>query len=366
MPIEDKNGKLLVNSADQLERWREYFCELLNVSSTVDPCVINEIKITTPSRSELERQNAQPSLEEVTRALNQMKSRKAPGSDEVTADILKAGDVPDCVHNATWTSNAHTVAGGRGAGPTSDRLHSPKGLCVNENQVVFIADALNHRIMKHYPGATGGIAIVGSITSGYACDRLCGPSSVVLRRRLESLFICDYHNRRVLQFKYRRCKGGKTVMRNKKCCRRSNGLDKYGKVVIDNVECCGLAVDDEGSLYISDTEHHAVKCYRAGDQHGTVVAGGNGQGSRPNQLNHPTYIFVGRDQSVYVSDTWNNRIMKWSNGATTGVVVAGGHGKGLCRTQLNFPAGLLVDQFGALYVADCWNHRVIRWYDGAP
>ncbi|CAF5055959.1 unnamed protein product [Rotaria sp. Silwood1] len=220
--------------------------------------------------------------------------------------------------------------------------------------------------MKHYPGATGGIAIVGSITSGYACDRLCGPSSVVLRRRLESLFICDYHNRRVLQFKYRRCKGGKTVMRNKKCCRRSNGLDKYGKVVIDNVECCGLAVDDEGSLYISDTEHHAVKCYRAGDQHGTVVAGGNGQGSRPNQLNHPTYIFVGRDQSVYVSDTWNNRIMKWSNGATTGVVVAGGHGKGLCRTQLNFPAGLLVDQFGALYVADCWNHRVIRWYDGAP
>ncbi|CAF4870100.1 unnamed protein product [Rotaria sp. Silwood1] len=50
MPIEDKNGKLLVNSADQLERWREYFCELLNVSSTVDPCVINEIKITTPSR----------------------------------------------------------------------------------------------------------------------------------------------------------------------------------------------------------------------------------------------------------------------------------------------------------------------------
>ncbi|CAF4861899.1 unnamed protein product [Rotaria sp. Silwood1] len=278
----------------------------------------------------------------------------------------KIRDVPDCVHNATWTSNAHTVAGGRGAGPTSDRLHSPKGLCVNENQVVFIADALNHRIMKHYPGATGGIAIVGSITSGYACDRLCGPSSVVLRRRLESLFICDYHNRRVLQFKYRRCKGGKTVMRNKKCCRRSNGLDKYGKVVIDNVECCGLAVDDEGSLYISDTEHHAVKCYRAGDQHGTVVAGGNGQGSRPNQLNHPTYIFVGRDQSVYVSDTWNNRIMKWSNGATTGVVVAGGHGKGLCRTQLNFPAGLLVDQFGALYVADCWNHRVIRWYDGAP
>ncbi|CAF2169496.1 unnamed protein product [Rotaria magnacalcarata] len=94
MPIKDKNGKLLVNSTDQLERWREYFCELFNIHSTVDPDVINEIQITTPSRSDLERQNAQPSIEEVERALNQMKSRKAPGSDEVTADILKAGGEP--------------------------------------------------------------------------------------------------------------------------------------------------------------------------------------------------------------------------------------------------------------------------------
>ncbi|CAF4919165.1 unnamed protein product, partial [Rotaria socialis] len=94
MPIGDKNGKLLVNSTDQLERWREYFCELPNVHSTVDPYVINEVQITTPTRLELERHNAQPSFEEVKRALNQMKSRKAPGSDEVTADILKAGGEP--------------------------------------------------------------------------------------------------------------------------------------------------------------------------------------------------------------------------------------------------------------------------------
>ncbi|CAF2113181.1 unnamed protein product [Rotaria magnacalcarata] len=94
MPIEDKNGKVLVNSTDQLKRCREYFCELLNVHSTVDPYVINKVQITTTARLELERQNAQPSFEEVKRALNQMKSRKAPGSDEVTADILKADAEP--------------------------------------------------------------------------------------------------------------------------------------------------------------------------------------------------------------------------------------------------------------------------------
>ncbi|CAM4767619.1 unnamed protein product [Rotaria magnacalcarata] len=94
MPIEDKNGKVLVNSTDQLKRCREYFCELLNVHSTVDPYVINKVQIATTARLELERQNAQPSFEEVKRALNQMKSRKAPGSDEVTADILRADAEP--------------------------------------------------------------------------------------------------------------------------------------------------------------------------------------------------------------------------------------------------------------------------------
>ncbi|CAM2703321.1 unnamed protein product [Rotaria socialis] len=76
IPIEDKNVKLLVSSTDQLEHWREYFCELLNAYSTVDPCVINEVQITIASRLDLERQNAQPSFE------------------EVTADILKAGGEP--------------------------------------------------------------------------------------------------------------------------------------------------------------------------------------------------------------------------------------------------------------------------------
>ncbi|CAF4629820.1 unnamed protein product, partial [Rotaria socialis] len=73
---------------------------------------------------------------------------------------------------------------------------------------------------------------------------------------------------------------------------------------------------------------------------GTVVAGGNGQGAGLNQLSHPTYIFVGRQQTVYVSDTNNHRVMKWNKGATEGVVVAGGQGQGNALTQLSSPHGL--------------------------
>jgi len=120
-------------------------------------------------------------------------------------------------------------------------------------------------------------------------------------------------------------------------------------------------MDDEGSLYVSDTERHEVRRYRPGKKYGTVVAGGNGQGRRLHQLNHPTYICIGDNQSVYVSDSWNDRVMRWDKGAKEGVIVAGGNGKGKNRTQLDHPAGVLVDQLGTVYVADHWNGRVMRW-----
>ncbi|CAF4329403.1 unnamed protein product [Rotaria sp. Silwood2] len=93
-PIQDKNGKLLTNSRDQLDRWREYFSELLNVNSVVDPHVIDHISIPVIPTAEQERQNEPPTLEEISQALKQMKNRKAPSNDDISTDILKAGELP--------------------------------------------------------------------------------------------------------------------------------------------------------------------------------------------------------------------------------------------------------------------------------
>ncbi|CAF1602087.1 unnamed protein product, partial [Didymodactylos carnosus] len=94
MPIKDKNGALLVNSTDRLQRWREYFAELLNVPSAVDQVLTDSIPESQLTRSEEKRQSAVPTIQEVETALKQMKSRKAPGDDGVTADLLKAGGAP--------------------------------------------------------------------------------------------------------------------------------------------------------------------------------------------------------------------------------------------------------------------------------
>ncbi|CAF3537375.1 unnamed protein product [Adineta steineri] len=101
-----------------------------------------------------------------------------------------------------------------------------------------------------------------------------------------------------------------------------------------------------------------------GETEGTVVAGGNGQGDRLDQLSFPTYLSVDRDQSVYVSDFYNNRVMKWMKDATEGIIVAGHRNKGNDLTQLNGPQGVFVDLIGTVYVADRRNHQVMRWFKG--
>ncbi|CAF4629375.1 unnamed protein product, partial [Rotaria socialis] len=48
-------------------------------------------------------------------------------------------------------------------------------------------------------------------------------------------------------------------------------------------------------------------------------------------------------------------------GATQGTVIAGGNGQGTGANQLNVPIGLSFDRHGNLYVADYVNGRVQRF-----
>ncbi|CAF5149693.1 unnamed protein product, partial [Rotaria magnacalcarata] len=137
-----------------------------------------------------------------------------------------------------------------------------------------------------------------------------------------------------------------------------------GEILIDNIYCWGLAMNEQRNLYVSDYVKQEVRRYQLGEKIGTLVAGGNGEGDGLNQLNGPTYLFVDQDHSVYVSDNFNHRVMKWVEGAIEGIVVAGGKDRGNALTQLRSQNGIVVDALGTLYIADSGNHRVTRWTQG--
>ncbi|CAF3741771.1 unnamed protein product [Rotaria sp. Silwood1] len=72
-------------------------------------------------------------------------------------------------------------------------------------------------------------------------------------------------------------------------------------------------------------------------QNGVTVAGGHRWGSATNQLHNPRGLVVDDDQTVLVADRGNARIVQWKLNDTKGQVVAGGNGIGSRLDQLNYP-----------------------------
>ena len=184
--------------------------------------------------------------------------------------------------NARWSQNGVTVAGGNGYGNAVNQLYYPHGLDINDdNQSIVIADSWNDRIVEWKMGANNGKVIAGGRGQGDRLDQLNCPIDVLIDKETNSLFIADRGNRRVLRWS-----------------RRQDTTQ--GEVIVDNIACCGLAVDHQRYLYVSDTDKHEVRRYTIGDKNGIVVAGGNGEGNQLNQLNWPTYLFVDEEQAVHV------------------------------------------------------------------
>ncbi|CAF5026215.1 unnamed protein product, partial [Rotaria sp. Silwood1] len=259
--------------------------------------------------------------------------------------VQMRGSSTDIHPNTKWSQNGITVAGGNARGSETNQLYWPYGLYVDDDQTIYVADHDNHRIVEWKSGATNGKVVAGGNGQGNGAHQLNYPRDVIIDKESDSLIISDYVNRRVVRWP------------------RRNGT--RGETIISNIACWGLTMDDNGFLYVVDVEKHEVRRYKIGDTKGTVVAGGNGQGSRLYQLSYPRYVFVDRDHSVYVSVCENHRVMKWKEGAKQGIVVAGGKGEGNRLTQLHEPEGLVVDQLGTVYVTDSWNHRIMRWPKGA-
>jgi hypothetical protein len=237
--------------------------------------------------------------------------------------------------NTGSAENSKTVAGGYGQGNATNELCFPYGFTVHDDQTMVIADWGNHRIVLWKIGDTNGQVVAGGNGQGNQLNQLNFPTDVLIDKETDSLIICDRGNKRLVRWS------------------RRDGTAE-GEILLNNIACWGLAMDDQRFLYISDVEKNEVRRYQIGEKDGTVVAGGHGRGVGLNQLNEPSYIFVDRQETVYVSDTWNHRVMKWNKDAKEGIVVARG-----------FPRGLFVDTSETVYVADYGNHQLMRWPKGA-
>ena len=85
--IRDKNAVIFKDEGVQLERWAEYFEGLLNADEPEETIDVPAYVVPEELNTNMEP----PSREELDKANGLLKRNKAPGIDNITSQILKAG-----------------------------------------------------------------------------------------------------------------------------------------------------------------------------------------------------------------------------------------------------------------------------------
>ncbi|KAI4885603.1 hypothetical protein NFI96_005381 [Prochilodus magdalenae] len=83
-PVKDKEGKLLTTEREQEARWAEHFREVLNRPPPSEEADIQE------AIEDLDVNIAPPEKQEIITAIKSLKNRKAPGQDNLNAELFKA------------------------------------------------------------------------------------------------------------------------------------------------------------------------------------------------------------------------------------------------------------------------------------
>ncbi|MBK5294682.1 MAG: hypothetical protein JJE04_23750 [Acidobacteriia bacterium] len=270
-----------------------------------------------------------------------------------------------------------TIAGG-GSGPslgdggpaTSGRLMDPVAVVADSFQGVRIADYLGNRIRGVLPS---GILFTqaGNGEAGFRGDQGPAQSSQVNRPRglaldrQGNLYIADSMNHRI------RCVRSNGFIETV----AGNGVRGYygdggpGARAHLNTPL-GVAVDSQGNLFIADSGNHVIRKLNPIGILSTVAGAGargfSGDGG-PAALaffHSPSAVAADAQGNLFIADTFNHRIRRVGAGGivTTiaGVGAAGFSGDGGPALQARFrsPSGLAVDEAGNLYVADLDNHRI--------
>jgi len=278
---------------------------------------------------------------------------------------ITSGGIIDSVGGAGMGGYA-----GDGGLATSAQLNYPLDVDVDASGNIFVADDGNHRIRE--VSRTGVITTVaGTGVNGYSVDhgpaasaRLSYPRGVALDAK-GNLLIADLGNDRI-----RRVDANGTIATIAGSGLRGSSGDGGPAGAAELNGPYDVVADDDGNLYIADTQNHRIRKVDANGVittiAGTGAAGFSGDGGQAiaAQLDDPRRVAVDAAGNVYVADSDNHRIRKVTPGgvittvAGTGVAGLSGDGGQAASAQLDAPTGLAIRSDGSLVLTDYANGRV--------
>ena len=224
-----------------------------------------------------------------------------------------------------------------------------------DNDLLYIADRYNHRVVIIASNSTTAVATLGSFGTGP--NQFNEPADVFVTNT--SIFVLDSLNYRVQKWP-RNGFNGTTVAGILGSVGSTSSNSTFGLSY-------GISVDMFGYLYVVDQPNHRVLRFPPNSTSGTngvVVAGTGTPGNGLSQLNQPCKVFVDSNLTMYITDTNNHRIQKWTFVASSGVTVAGSGTSGNTDKDFSYPRSIVVDNNGYMYIGDELNNRIQRWAAG--
>ncbi|CAF4459743.1 unnamed protein product, partial [Rotaria sp. Silwood2] len=262
-----------------------------------------------------------------------------------------------------------TVAGTTGiSGPYAYQLNTPTGVTVDPYGNIYVLDTVNSRVQKWHPGATYGITMIAvpmNTPYGLHADNQ------------GNLIVADTYNYRILSFPMT-CPGTttttmaptfqttvpvcSTAVWNQTYSTLVGSLGAYGSTATTLYNPSSIGFDRYGYMYIADISNHRIQRYPPGSNIGTTVAGvTSAWGSSRGQLYNPYGLHVTANGTMFILDTSNYRVFKWQLGEPMGYIVAGGNGNGAAYTQIGVSYAMFVDDQYSVYVSESSNNRITQW-----
>jgi sugar lactone lactonase YvrE len=252
------------------------------------------------------------------------------------------------------------------------RVFTPKAITADRQGNVYVADDIQRRVIR--VGADGVIrAVAGIVPKGQKGIRFSGDEGPADQAELSfpyglaadgegNLYVSDTANHRVRKV------GLDGIIHTAAGTGAPGYSGDNGPAVQARLyEPWGLAIDREGRLLIADAGNH---CIRRVSQDGTIttVAGngtagfaGDGGPAAAARQSFPAHLAVDSQGSLFITDTHNHRIRKVTADGTITTLVGGGGTAD--PAPVATPAGMAIDRAGNLFLADPTRH-VIRKFAG--
>jgi hypothetical protein len=149
------------------------------------------------------------------------------------------------------STNFSIVAGNGSHGSDNTQLYHPYGVFVNDVGTIYVADAHNHRIMKWLPGASFGLRATGDETTGFLTTQLNYPTQIIVDAN-EYMYISEFNNHRIIRWGPNSTFGV--------CIAACTGERGSASTQLNIPH--SLALDTNGSLYVSDHLNHRVQKFQ--------------------------------------------------------------------------------------------------------